>query len=113
MLQTFFDSRIPNMVRAGGEEYLHGKMGEEVRIRAQDERIYFKWPVCIRFCRRVFMNERQIENLRMFLSEKGIEHDRTCSLGRWYRSTISVPYVLFDSLVLEHWVHPEKEEPDA
>jgi len=43
----------------------------------------------------------------MFLAEKGKEHGRNDTKGRWYRCTVSVPWEIFDPLVIEHWLHPD------
>jgi hypothetical protein len=112
MLQSYFSIHIPSMVRAKGDEFLRGKIGDFVRVRQDEKEIYFKWQSCAIFCRKMFTSDRKIEDLRMFLAEKGREHDRNDTKGRWYRSSISVPYEIFDPLIVEHWLHPDEEQKD-
>ena len=112
MLQQFFSIHIPNMVRSKGDQFLRGQTGDIVRVRQDEKEIYFKWSSCAFFCRKTMLGERQIDKLRMFLGERGRQHDRTDSKGGWYRSSMSVPFELFDPLIIEHWTHPDEEEED-
>ena len=107
ILKIFFGVHIPNMVRAKGDEFLKGKEGDLVRIRDSEREIYFKWDSCAIFCRKMMVGDRSIDRLRMFLAEKGKEHGRNDTKGRWYRCTVSVPWEIFDPLVIEHWLHPD------
>jgi hypothetical protein len=116
MIIRFLDAHIPMMVRTKGKEFLEGKgkKDDRVRIRDDEQRIYFKWPSCSLFCQRTFsLGDRQTEKLRLFIAEKGIEHDRSYGKGGWFRSTISVPFDLFDPLIVEHWLHPDDTEEDG
>lgn len=115
MLARFFDARIPIQARALGQAFLDGKNGDNaIRVRDDEQRIYFKWGFFLLFCQRTFnLGDRQAEKLRMFLADKGLEHDRTYSKGGFYRSSISIPYEIFDPLVVEHWLHPDREEKDV
>ena len=115
MLKRFFDSRIPQLARAHGQEFFNGTKGDNaIRVRDDEQRIYIKPDFFLLFCQRVFnLGDRQAEKLRMFLADNGIEHDRNYSKGGFYRCTISLPYDIFDPLVMSHWLHPDEEQDNA
>jgi len=117
ILQRFFGAHIPRSVRAWGNDYLSGKGKPDdlVRIREKEGRIYFKFDGFENFCRRSFnMGKKEFQDFRMYISEKGQWHDRTESLGGWYRSTFSMDMGLFNEDVVKRWLNGgEWEEDDA
>jgi hypothetical protein len=107
IIQRFFGMHIPNSVRALGQEYLNGKGKPDdlVRIRDKEHRIYFKFEGFENFCRRAqFMSKQELQGFREYISEIGEWHDRTCSLGRWYRSTYSLDMGLFNEETIKRWL---------
>lgn len=108
VLQDFLSIHIPNMIRAHGQEYLDGKVGDVVRLKEKNEMIYFKWEKLASFCRRSMnMQERALEKMRDFIISKGREYGRT-ELRDWYRSTLAVGFGVFDEAVIDRWLHPDE-----
>jgi hypothetical protein len=106
MLEAFFGRHIPHMVRARGEEYLAGRVGEAVRVRLEEGRIYFKWEKMKWWCERVLhSSKKDIDGLRVYVEDNGKFHSRTEGKG-WFRSTHSTPINLFEEGILEGWLRP-------
>jgi hypothetical protein len=64
-LTTYFDVHIPTMVRAKGQEFFQGKVGDTVRVKLDEQRVYFKWKSLAIFIKRTFlMKERDIDALK-------------------------------------------------
>jgi hypothetical protein len=104
LLELFFSIFVPTGVRQGGQEYLNGKIGDEVRVNVSDQAIYFKRQSLMRACRRMGLRTMEIDRLRNFIEETGTCYPRTDSRGGWYRSTYSVPMSLFDPDVIAKWL---------
>lgn len=108
ILESFFGIHIPNLVRSAGQEFLDGKVGDAVRLKVKEEQIYFKWEKFGSFCRRsVNMQDKALDKMREFITNKGREYGRT-ELRDWFRSTLAVPFGLFDEAVIDRWLHPDE-----
>lgn len=108
-LESYFSIHVPSAMRAGGQEYLDGKVGEYVRLKESEGRFYFKWKGLNNYCvRGLGKRDREVDRMRLFLDKVGEFHGRTD--GRdWYRSTYSVPVALFDETVVYVWLHQDGE----
>ena len=94
-LTAYFDVHIPNMVRAKGQEFLDGKEGDTVRVKWDEQRVYFKWKSMGSFIKRVFhIKEKDIEMLKIFISKKG-GYQGEIGVGGWFRNTYWMPLGLF------------------
>jgi hypothetical protein len=95
-LTTYFDVNIPNMFRAKGQEFLNGKVGDPVRVKLDERRVYFKWKSMGSFMKRVFhMKEKDVEMLKIFIGKKGGYQGET-GVGGWFRNTYWMPLGLFE-----------------
>jgi hypothetical protein len=112
ILEHYLRIRVSNGVWSKGEEFKEGKVGDPVRLKLADRRVYFKWQNIVEFCRRVYnMRSREIDNLRMFIAEHGAYQPR--EEGRaWYRCTYSISLDLFDSIQVEQWLDPTGERKE-
>jgi hypothetical protein len=107
-LTTFFDARIPQMVRAKGQEFLDGKVGDSVRVKIDEQRVYFKWKLMAIFMKRVFyMKEKDEEMLKIFIGKKGGYQGGT-GVGGWFRNTYWMPLDLFEESI-KGWFKPDEE----
>lgn len=111
-LAQFFDPRIRPWLRQRGEEFLKGKVGDNVRLKLDDGRIYFKWQVLKQFYVRI-LNARQkdIEAIEMFITKKGGYQGEQGTRG-WYRNTYWVQFDLFNKEWQERWLREEIEEEE-
>lgn len=114
-LSAYFNIHIPNMVRASGQEYLDGKVGQDVRVRMGEGRIYFKDRKLTMFCKRsLMMNDKDIVELKMFI-QRLCETNRGGFQGEqgardWMRWTYWVRWDLFDEETRERWQYPDGVE---
>ena len=110
MLEWFLSIHIHNGAHEFGDEFLHGKVGDVVRVKVDEKRIWIKWKKCVIRLRGAFnLRERDLEKFRLFLITRGIEHGRT--EGRdWYRSTISISFDVLDEDLLNGWLYPEHQQ---
>lgn len=108
-LTTYFRHYIPHWIRTRGEEYKNGQVGDDVRIRMDRQRIYFKWDKLSFWLGRAFnMKKRELEDFRRFLYGIVDVHDRNDSLGGFYRSSYSLPFNVIASM--DDWLHPDDME---
>ena len=99
-LKQYVDFEIRSKVKAFGDEYLNGKMGEIVRVRIKERRIYFKWYALKTWMTRQSSGWKEIEKMRAWLNKNGIQNPR--DQGReWFRSSFSVSLTVWDLLVLK------------
>jgi hypothetical protein len=107
ILEMYLSVQIPSMVRSAGEEFLTGKVGETVRVKEKEEMIYFKWWSLMGWCRRaLYLRERDLNKLRLFIIDNGQEYGRT-ELRDWFRSTLAVSFKLFDEAKVDKWIRPD------
>jgi hypothetical protein len=110
MMEVFFGMRIPGDVRRYGQEFLDGRVGQDVRLRHEGQEIFFKGRKLFDFCRQRFSLRRpELDVLKIFIQDNGKEYGKT-DLRDWYRCTLCVPYKLFDDAVVDRWLHPDAEE---
>jgi hypothetical protein len=96
------------MVRSKGQEFLDGKEGDTVRVKWDEQRVYFKWKTMGSFMKRVFhMKEKDEEMLKMFISKKG-GHLSDVGIGGWFRNKYWMPLGLFEES-MKGWFDPDKE----
>jgi len=110
MIQRYIGMHIPWGVRQGGQDYLDGKLGKDVRIKVEHNRVYFKWDKLEAYCIRVFnLRRKEMDALKLFLTDKGDKTTR--GEGRdFYRSCWALPLDMFDKYVIEQWLSGNKEE---
>jgi hypothetical protein len=114
-IEMFFGANIPSMVRSKGDEFLAGKIGDRVRVRAKEGKIYFKRESLLLFCERSLSYRRvDIDALKMFLDKEAEFHQRDDGKG-WFRSSYSIRYNQLDSGYIEKWMNPDavEEEEDG
>jgi hypothetical protein len=113
MLEAFFGRHITFMVRNKGQEFLDGKVGDVVRVRVKEERIYFKPLNFLDFVRRSYMlSNKEIHGLKMYLVNHTEEHGRTDSKGGWYRSTRSINFGLLNAELLHNWLRTGADDAE-
>jgi hypothetical protein len=114
-LAQYFIRHIPNMVRARGNEFLAGKgeRWDSVRVKWDQQRIYFKWGGMGFFCQNSLnMSKDEMEELKIFITKKGGYQDE--HTGReWFRCTYWIRMDIFDAVTLERWFEPDKKEDSA
>src|SRR3974390_684593 len=107
-LELYFSRHISMMVRSRGKEFLDGKVGENVRVRLDVGRIYFKWQNMKMFLMRALnAREGDIEALNMFIVAKG-GYQGEKGERAWFRWTYWMPMNLFEQQVIEKWFEPDK-----
>lgn len=111
ILERYFGMHIPMNVRAFGDEFLHGKTGDNVRVRVKDERIYFKWDKLQVSLTRASVRYQDIKEMRAFIDAEASFHTRTDMRG-WFRSSWSFPFSHFPEDVVHHWLHPDEVEEE-
>jgi hypothetical protein len=102
ILTQYLWLHIPHNIRVNGKEYLEGKIGDEVRIRIVDKRIYFKTTKLKLYLESRGMSRNEIVEFRQFLRDKVLEHDRTYHLGGFFRSSCSVDFDLIPEM--QEWL---------
>jgi hypothetical protein len=112
-LEKYFSAHIPNMVRARGDEYLAGKVGDFVRVRMKDERIYFKWDKLRLWLERAMnMRHSALQEMRAFIDTEADFHSRK-EMRDWFRSSWSFRFETFDKGAVHHWLHPDEPEVEG
>lgn len=107
-LALYFDGHIPNLLRAKGQEFLEGKVGEYVRMH--EGRIYFKWQRLKRFCQGpLHLTGKDIDALKIFISKKG-GYQGEEGAREWYRWTYWVPLEIFDGQWKMRWTDEDVGE---
>jgi hypothetical protein len=113
-LTLYFSIHVPLLVRQKGEEYLQGRCGDNVRVNLHTRRLCFKWPKLVRWCLRIQLPERQIEELRLYLAKEGVYLNEKEGRGGWWRCTWGVRMDVVDEFILNQWLNPEtKAEQEA
>jgi hypothetical protein len=109
-LTLYFDYFIPKDVRTRGQEYLDGKWGDDVRVKMDVRRVYFKWPHMKRRLQlAVNARENELEALKEFITNKGGYQGEKG--GRdWFRYRYYLPLDLFDQATLERWFDEQMEK---
>ena len=107
VLESYFGMHIPtDSRRFVNEGYLDGGAGEKVRVRMEEKRVYFKWGNFAIFCRRQSIQDRDVERLKFFVMNKGLQHGLTGKgIRDWFRLTYSLPLDLFDEGVVDRWLN--------
>jgi hypothetical protein len=107
ILTQVFDTRISAGYRTWGQEYLDGGGEEDVRMKMDEGRIYFKVQFLIRFCRGALnMKEKDIDALKEFISAKG-GYQGEKGAREWFRWTYWVPLKLFEGPATVRWFGDE------
>jgi hypothetical protein len=108
--EHYFGGHIPSMVRAKGDEFLTGGVGDYVRVRVEANRVYFKWQKLKRWSQRALnLNERDLDALKTFISAKGGYQGEEGERG-WFRWTYWTPLDVFDGAVVWQWLHPDEKQ---
>ena len=98
-LTRYFDIEIPYLAQSKGKEFLDGKVGDAVRVKIDEQRVYFKWKVMGSFMKRVFhLKEKDMEMLKIFISKKG-GYQGEIGVGGWFRNKYWMPLGLFEEQV--------------
>jgi hypothetical protein len=111
VLEDWFRRHIPSMVWAKGKEFLSGDVGEEVRVRVDEARIYFKPKLLVWFFRKAYNNnKRELQGFKLFL-EQNTEHSGEGGPGirDWFRHTRSVPFSMFNEEEVHRWLNPDEQ----
>jgi hypothetical protein len=110
IMEAFFGRHIVFLVRSKGQEFLDGKVGDVVRVKVNEERIYFKHQALLEFVRRSYSaSDEVIKRLRIFIEDHAIFHNREIGKG-WYRSTHSVQFNELNPELVQVWLNPGTEE---
>jgi len=108
-LATYFDTQIPHTFRAKGQDFLDGKVGDPVRVKWDEQRIYFKWKTLGSFSKRVFhMKENDIDAMKRFISKNG-GYQGDVGVGGWFRNKYWLPLNLFEEPA-KVWFQGDNEE---
>jgi hypothetical protein len=95
-LTAYFDTQIPHLFHGKGQEYLEGKVGDFIRVKINEQRIYFKWKFMGSFMKRVFhLKDKDMEMMKIFIGKKGGYQGET-GVGGWFRNTYWMPLGLFE-----------------
>jgi hypothetical protein len=106
-LTQAFEGRMMGGYRAWGQEFLDGKQGDNVRVKMDVGRIYFKWKWMNDYCQRVLnMREKDMGALKRFISRKG-GYQGEQGARDWWRWTYWVPIKLFEGSTWERWFGDE------
>ncbi len=109
-LERYFSSHVPRWVRSRGEEYLNGKVCDDVRIRIKDERIYFKWSKLMRWLEKAEgMRQQGLDNMRAFIDTEATYYSKEQKRD-WFRCSHSLMFSVFDEDVIYQWLHPDAPE---
>jgi hypothetical protein len=108
-LERYFSAHIPNWVRTKGDEFLNGKVGDPIRIRIKDERVYFKWRDLLRWLDKALgMKQVDLDNMRAFVDTEAKYHDTKEGLGRFFRCSHSLKFSTFNEDIVHYWLHPDE-----
>jgi hypothetical protein len=118
MLEQWLGAHIISAVRTRGQAYLEGKEDthpsakmDVIRVRVQEQRIYFKWEACKFWALRTY-SRHEAEQMRKFVAENCTYHAKEGGLGGirgWWRCTHSIAFDVFKSEIIGKWLDPEQE----
>jgi hypothetical protein len=114
-LAKYFDGLIPSLSHRCGQEFLDGKVGDHVRVKMSNQRIYFKRSSFISFCERTKnYKPKDVAEFKQFMFDlNGEHHDKHFHMGRWFRGTWSVGMDEFEDYELEKWGLAEKRDEQS
>jgi hypothetical protein len=108
-LEKYCSAHIPNMIRTNGDEYLVGKIGDFIRIRIKEERIYLKWGDLKLWLDRMGKRKDDIKEMRAFIDSTATYYSRDQKRD-WFRCSHSLKFEIFDENVVYRWLHPDEPE---
>jgi len=109
IIEEWLTTHIISGVRAWGQEFLDGNIGEYVKVRMEEKRIYFKPK---RLLTAVRLQRGSVEERIMtdFIGNKCVEHRQGPGIREWFRYTYSIGFDQFNEETLRHWFEPDKED---
>ena len=110
-LERYFTSRLSSIWQHGNP-YLTGQIGEDVRIRMEFKRVYFKHKKLMISCE-LFYGDKKTTLIREFIDRVGKYHHPEQETWNWGRSKYSLPFSVFDEDVIDKWLNPDKPEEDS
>jgi hypothetical protein len=99
-LAGWFARRVPAWIKRGEPD----DKTDVVRVKVEEQRIYFKWVPLSDHLRQRY-GDREVKALRAYLGEVSQEHRE--GRGHWWRYTYSVQFGLFEPEELQRWLNPE------
>jgi hypothetical protein len=100
LLTGWFGRKVPPWIKRGTSN----DKTDEVRVKVEERRIYFKWVPLAEFLRQRY-SHRDVMAVRTYIGKVGEEHRE--GRGHWWRYTYSVNFELFDEEEVEKWLNPE------
>ncbi len=108
-LEKYFAIHITWWAHSKGDEFLTGKVGDDVRVRIKDERIFCKWRKVLSWCDRVLkMNKVDLGNMRAFIEAEAMYHAKEDGERDFFRCSHSFRFSMFDENEVHNWLYPPK-----
>jgi hypothetical protein len=105
LLMKFFGSRIKTFLRQGEKE------DDQVRVRPEERRIYFKEQRIIEWCR---WERLDVDRMVSFIHNNCEHHHQgRGNIRKWWRFTYSISYDMIDEDKLEEWFNEENGDKES
>jgi hypothetical protein len=112
VLAAYFHYQIRRFMRNHGKEFMEGRIGDEVRVKEHEQRVYFRWENLQNFASThpKIKNIVDIKKLRVFVNKEAGTTGREYQPGmqtQWFRSKLYLSWGLFDEETVEKWFTQE------
>jgi len=113
IIEEWLGIHIISGVRRNYGEFMKGDWGDIVRIREDEQRIYFKPKKLLRSVT-LSRGIKDEEAVRTYIGNKLREHKPgETGIREWFRYTNSIEFNQFNEETLQKWFNPDKEEEHA